>query len=132
MSARWPSLALGDPEKIPLIFLHGFLGSHQDWLQVARVFSQEYYCILPDLPGHGDNQLTITPQLNFKYLNKGLLKLIDDLELKKPVLIGYSLGGRTALNFASNHTDKLRALVLESTSPGISSPTEREQRAESL
>ena len=130
MPKRWPYEALGDPKAPPLIFLHGFLGSHLDWLPVARVFASAYHCILPDLPGHGENtHIDTHAPLTFAQLSADLLQLIDELNLISPVLIGYSLGGRTALNFAASHSAKLRGLVLESTSPGIAQPRERAQRA---
>lgn len=129
MSARWPFEALGVPDAPPLIFLHGFLGCRSDWLPVARVFASAHRCIIPDLPGHGDNGVLDETPLTFEGLTAGLLRLIDKLGLDAPVLIGYSLGGRVALNFACAHQGRLRGLVLESASPGIPSAASRAERA---
>ena len=130
MSTRWPYETLGDPNTPPLIFLHGFLGSRQDWLPAARVFFQDHFCILPDLPGHGENEnLPLDQPLSFHFLAEELKQFIVGLRIDRPVLVGYSLGGRTALNFACTYPELLRALVLESTSPGLAETKARAARA---
>ena len=129
MTARWPCEALGVPGAPPLIYLHGFLGSRSDWLPVARVFASRYHCIIPDLPGHGENTAPQDVPLTFETLSAGLRDFIEAMQLEKPVLVGYSLGGRAALNFACAYPDLLSGLVLESASPGIPSAASRGERA---
>ncbi len=130
MPARWPFQVLGDPNRPPLIFLHGFLGNRHDWLPAARAFDSDHFCILPDLPGHGrDNPIRSTRPLTFKSLVEDLASLISSLQIPRPVLIGYSLGGRAALNYACEYPERLQGLVLESTSPGLPSETARDERA---
>ena len=124
-----PLLTLGNPKNPPLVFLHGFLGSGKSWLEIARPFSENYYCILPDLPGHGENiSLDINSPLNFDVLTNWILRLLDEIHAPKIHLVGYSLGGRAALTFACCYPERILTLTLESASPGIVDETERARR----
>ena len=60
-----------------------------------------------------------------------LTSLLDQLEIKRAAVLGYSMGGRVALQFALGAPDRLWALVLESASPGIEDGAEREDRVRS-
>jgi 2-succinyl-6-hydroxy-2,4-cyclohexadiene-1-carboxylate synthase len=121
---------LGDPTRPGLVFLHGFLGRGADWHEIARRFSASHFCILPDLPGHGAN--TLLPEgFRFDYptLHAGLESLLERLGLEQPALVGYSLGGRVALGYCLRGPQRIRALALESASPGLDSSSERRKRA---
>lgn len=125
----WPFQTLGNPSHPALCFLHGFLGQREDWLPIAAALSDQFFCILPDLPGHGENPLPPSP-LSFDLLNEGLLALFDCLTLSQVHLVGYSMGGRAALYFAVHYPARVTRLTLESASPGITDLAERRARAE--
>ncbi|MBM3179613.1 MAG: 2-succinyl-6-hydroxy-2,4-cyclohexadiene-1-carboxylate synthase [Chloroflexi bacterium] len=122
-------ISLGNPKNPPLVLLHGFLGSGKSWLNIAHSFSENYFCIMPDLPGHGDNtQIDITAPLNFDILTEWLSHLLDQIPVSEIHLVGYSLGGRTALYFACRYPKRILTLTLESASPGIVDKSERARR----
>ncbi|GAB4481765.1 MAG: 2-succinyl-6-hydroxy-2,4-cyclohexadiene-1-carboxy late synthase [Anaerolineales bacterium] len=123
-------LTLGSPQNPPLVFLHGFLGSRFSWREVAESLSGEYFCLLPDLPGHGENLWNLDAPLDFEILNDWLLRLLNNFSAPKIHLAGYSLGGRAALNFACRYPEKILSLTLESASPGLVSGDERARRLE--
>jgi len=98
-------------EKGPtLIFLHGFLGNHSDWNEVVKELP--FPCLALDLPGHG--KAPFTP--NFcEYL-------LEETKHYVPLhLIGYSMGGRLALQFAAFHPEKINSLTLISAHLGLTS-----------
>jgi len=129
MSTPWPFHSLGDPHHPTLVFLHGFLGRGADWLPVAGALSAEFHCLLPDLPGHGANtDLDPVVPFSFDLLSESLARTLDLAGVDRPALIGYSLGGRAALHFACNFPGRLHALALESASPGLHTPAERDHR----
>ena len=121
---------LGSPQNPPLVFLHGFLGSRASWRQVACRLSRLYFCILPDLPGHGENPWPLEASLDFEIVNDWLLRLLETFSAPKIHLAGYSLGGRAELNFACRYPQRILTLTLESTSPGIPEACERARRLE--
>ncbi len=96
---------------VPIVFLHGFLGRSEDWLEVCASLPL-CHCIGIDLPGHGDSPFE--PDFT--------------IDLPQFHLVGYSMGGRIALQ---KFKDKALTLTLLSTHPGLTSAEERDARRES-
>lgn len=119
----------GHPTAPPLLLLHGFLGSHQDFAGVLPALSQRFYCLVPDLPGHGQ---TVTGQggYAFEAIAQALIEFIDQLALPSAYLLGYSMGGRLALYLACRFPIRFIGTVLESASPGLKTANERQLRLE--
>ena len=117
----------GQPQQPPLLLLHGFLGSHQDFISLLATFSQHFYCIVPDLPGHGQ---TRSQPNGYAFLAtaQSLITLLRHLHITKTHLLGYSMGGRIALYLTCQFPEYFRRVVLESASPGLKSATERTHR----
>lgn len=118
-----------DSAKNLIVFLHGFTGSLKDWDEVRKNISPNYATLTLDLIGHG---LSDSPaELSFYNADsiiKQIFDVINHFNKEKIVLVGYSMGGRAALSFAEKYPEKIKALVLESTSPGIKDEVERNKR----
>lgn len=125
----WPARQAG-PEGQPVVVgLHGFMGSALDWRELEASLEGGYRCIFPDLPGHGQNQAGLsTRPLSLPTWASGLARTFDRLGVPPAHLVGYSLGGRLALHFARQYPERVRSLVLESASPGLSGRVERRLR----
>lgn len=124
-----------DQNKPPLVLLHGFTGSAETMEELAATQTHHTtFCldiIGHGIIGHGGYGKTNTPSkkaFSFKSLNIQLLNFCKELNLKQIHLLGYSMGGRIALNFATSHTQHLASLTLISTNPGLKSPYQRYQR----
>lgn len=89
----------------PLVFLHGFLGTKEDWNAVRSFFSETSFAI--DLPGHGKAPFSEQFTLPFS---------------QKIHLVGYSMGGRLAVSFANANPEKIATLTLISTFTGKATP----------
>jgi pimeloyl-ACP methyl ester carboxylesterase len=110
------------PESAPaVILLHGFGASLETWEPWAKALSGSYRVIRFDLPGSGltgaDPAGDYTDARAMKILNG----LMDQLGVSRAVLIGNSLGGRIAWNFAASYPDRVTRLVLVSPD-GFASP----------
>jgi 2-succinyl-6-hydroxy-2,4-cyclohexadiene-1-carboxylate synthase len=120
---------VGNSKNTPILFLHGFLGSGNDWNQIANSLKNDYCCILPDLPGHGKKSLEIPKSMNsFNFVAEQIVALIDFLEIEKTSLVGYSMGGRIALLAALKFPLRFSTLVLEGANPGLETTEEIESR----
>ncbi|MEK6220680.1 MAG: 2-succinyl-6-hydroxy-2,4-cyclohexadiene-1-carboxylate synthase [Chloroflexota bacterium] len=126
----WPYKTLGVPTSPALVLLHGFLGNNDDWAETARLLSDSYFCIMPDLPGHGINtsRMPNAPISLIDFASE-LKSLINKLNLYNVNLLGYSMGGRLALTFAIQFPKLVNTLILESANPGIQESNLRRQRA---
>lgn len=110
----------------PIVLLHGFTGSSETWAPFVDHLKDEYQLITVDLPGHGKTR-THTPR-TMERCCSDLAQLLDNLHVTHFHLIGYSMGGRTALSFAMRYPEKLKTLILESASPGLKLKEDREHR----
>lgn len=116
----------------PLLLLHGFTGSAQSWRPHLQPLAQDFSLIAPDFPGHGSSDAPANAaRYSIEHCTADLVALVNQLELSRIHLLGYSMGGRVALHFALCHPERVARLVLTSASPGLADPQERAQRAAS-
>ncbi|MCQ6278476.1 2-succinyl-6-hydroxy-2,4-cyclohexadiene-1-carboxylate synthase [Bacillus sp. EB600] len=116
-------------EGFPLLLLHGFTGDSSTWTGFCKDWGKHSSLIIPDIIGHGSTE---APEQLIRYKIEAAAKDLNDiltkLGVEKVDLLGYSMGGRLALTFAILFPDKLRKLILESSSPGLLTEAEREER----
>lgn len=114
----------------PLLLLHGFTGSAGTW---SSDDWGGYTAIAVDLIGHGESDSPAEAQrYTMQHCVADLVALLDRLDVARAAVLGYSMGGRVALQLALHLSqyapERLSALVLESVSPGIEDDVERAGR----
>ncbi|KAH9772174.1 protein PHYLLO [Citrus sinensis] len=109
-----------------LLFLHGFLGTGEEWIPIMKAVSGSARCISIDLPGHGGSKMqnhvakaTQEITLSIDVIADVLYKLIEQITPGKVTLVGYSMGARIALYMALRFSDKIKGTVIISGSPGL-------------
>ena len=113
-----------------LVFLHGFLGSSQDWSETIALLKNDFHCIAIDLPGHGAS-VSVSGSLDdgFNHCHALIKNILDELNVQQYTLIGYSLGGRIALDYARTQNDsRLQTLILESSHIGLTDIQAKDRR----
>jgi 2-succinyl-6-hydroxy-2,4-cyclohexadiene-1-carboxylate synthase len=116
----------------PLVLLHGFTGSTRTWDGLIASITRSFTTIAVDLVGHGETTAPADPRVYaHDRIARDLSALLDHLHIERTAVLGYSMGGRAALRFALANPDRVAALILESTSPGLADPADRESRIES-
>ncbi len=99
----------------PFVILHGLLGISDNWVTIGRKLGEEYRVLIPDLRNHG--QSPHSPVFDFPALEDDLLEFIETHELQQVILMGHSLGGKTAMLFALHQPQRVSALIVADISP---------------
>ena len=95
----------------PVILLHGWLCSLETMKPIAMALEQNYKVYNIDLPGFGKSSMPENPFSTNDFGNF-LNEFIKKLQIKKPILIGHSNGGRTILNYAGRNLGEIEKIVL--------------------
>lgn len=99
----------------PLVLLHGQGEFAAVWLMVVPDLVRTHRVIVPDLPGHGESEVSDGP-LDSDAVMTWLDELIDrTCQGRPPVLVGHLLGGAIAARYAVHHSRRLARLVLVDT-----------------
>lgn len=101
--------------KQKILFLHGFLGSTTDFLPIIKCLNQHFDCLGIDLPGHGKTEWVET--LTKCELLNALASVIKNQSIR--YLVGYSLGGRLAMEIDYRFPGLIQKLVILSSHPGV-------------
>ena len=112
-----------------LLLLHGFTGSLESWSPHIPCLARHFSTVVVDLPGHGRTRAPADPsRYGHAPVSADLVTLMARLGYPEFNLLGYSMGGRLSLSLAMQYPQHLRALILESASPGLSDAGERAAR----
>ena len=103
-----------------LLFLHGVGGGAYSWMPQINSFGMKFRAAAWNMPGYGKSVLS--GAMTFPSLAKSLLTLLDEQEWNRVHLVGHSMGGMVAQEFAVDHQDRLLSLTLSATSPAFGSP----------
>ncbi|HUA65364.1 MAG TPA: alpha/beta fold hydrolase [Alphaproteobacteria bacterium] len=102
----------------PLVMLHGLFGSLDNWLGVAPKLAGTFSLFLVDLRNHG-----LSPHgedMNYSVMAGDLAEFFDSQKLDRASLIGHSMGGKAAMQFALNFPGRVEKLVVVDISPRAS------------
>jgi esterase len=94
----------------PLIILHGLLGSSDNWHTLGKLFAETFSVYIVDQRNHG--QSPHSDEFNYKLLTEDLEEFIKENKIEKPHIIGHSMGGKTAMNFAVKNPASVDKLIV--------------------
>lgn len=94
----------------PLILLHGLFGSGDNWGIIAKHFAQHYQVISVDLRNHGRSPHHASQ--TYADMAEDLVQLCDTLNLDSIHLLGHSLGGKVAMQFATQFPNRMGKLII--------------------
>ena len=108
----------------PLIILHGLFGMLDNWQALAKEFACFFETHIVDLRNHGRS--FHTNQHNYEVMSKDLLSYLNTYNLDQVYLIGHSMGGKAAMNFACMYPDRVEKLIVVDISPKYYPPHHQE------
>jgi esterase len=94
----------------PMVILHGLFGSLDNWMTIAKRFSEHYRVFLVDQRNHGRSEHV--DEQSYEAMSDDLHLFFVEHNLDDVLLVGHSMGGKTAMQFAINHSDLLRKVVV--------------------
>ena len=103
--------------KPTVVFLHGLTANHTQCYKIIGILEKAgYSCLIPDLRGHGNSDKSKKRQLyEIPVFIEDIREIIDQENLSKVILAGYSFGGMISLGFAIDYPDQVSELILIST-----------------
>ncbi|MCB1897555.1 MAG: alpha/beta fold hydrolase [Zoogloeaceae bacterium] len=121
---RWIEAGSGDPA---MVLLHGVSTRAEAWAPLLPALATPGRRVLAwDLPGY--DSADHRPQAGFESWCEGLARMLDAADVARCVLVGHSLGGMIALDFAARRPDRVEALALACTTAGFGAAGGRRQR----
>jgi 3-oxoadipate enol-lactonase len=95
----------------PIVLISGFATDRLAWRSVQQIFAQQYQVLLFDNRGVGQSDTPDTPY-SIDLFAADTIALIDTLGLKKPHIIGHSMGGMVAQTIAHQYADKIKTITI--------------------
>jgi pimeloyl-ACP methyl ester carboxylesterase len=107
----------------PVVFVHGASNDCRWWEPQMTSFADDYEVVAYDVRGHGRTGGSDRSRYSMDLFAADLRALVAELDLDSPVVVGHSLGGMFALEYAARYPDALRGLVLADSqvAPGLTS-----------
>ncbi len=99
----------------PIIVLHGLFGSSDNWLPFARKLSNEFQLIAVDQRNHGRSPHS--DHVDYHLMAADLAELMDAQNLPRGHILGNSMGGKTAMQFALSHPSRVEKLIIADMAP---------------
>ena len=111
----------GGPSSVPALAFHGFALNCRSWDEVAPALRSRVRLHAFDQRGHGlSDRAPKLEEYTRDHMVSDIEGITSSLRLQRPVVIGHSMGGMNAMNFAARYPDRVRALVLVDVGPEVS------------
>jgi esterase len=99
----------------PLVILHGLFGSLHNWLTLAKKLGNHFEVYLVDARNHG--QSPHSEKFNYDVMADDLYEFLMHHNIVDPIILGHSMGGKTAMQFAMNYPTRLIKLIVADIAP---------------
>lgn len=99
----------------PLLIIHGLFGMSDNWQSLAKMYADYFEVHLIDQRNHGRSPHAY--EFSYHDLSNDLCEYIKDNSLENVIIIGHSLGGKTAMQFAVSYPELLSKLIVVDISP---------------
>ncbi len=102
----------------PVIILHGLFGTLDNWQTIAKKLAAEYTVFIIDLPNHGRSPHT-EGVFEYETMADALAEFLQSHWIYETRLVGHSMGGKLAMQFALSHPDIVKKLVVVDIAPKL-------------
>lgn len=102
-------------EGTPLIIIHGLYGASDNWASVGKVLAEKFQVWMIDQRNHGRSPHA--PEHSYELMRDDLLEFMDHHQIQKAIILGHSMGGKTAMFFAAKYPERVKHLVVVDIAP---------------
>lgn len=99
----------------PLVLLHGLFGSGDNWFGVAPKLAEKFHVLMPDLRNHGHSPHH--PEMDYPLMAADVETFFAAQGIESAHVIGHSMGGKVAMQFALDFPALVRKLVVVDMAP---------------
>ena len=111
MKLHFKKLGSGDP----ILILHGLFGISDNWITIAKSLAKKHLVYLLDMRNHGRSPHTAA--FTYADMVEDIYEFLTDMRLRQVSIIGHSMGGKTAMNFAQEYPHRINKLIIIDISP---------------
>ena len=97
-------------EGFPLVIVHGLYGSSDNWLTIGKKLSANYKVYMIDQRNHGRSPNS--DKHSYEVLTDDLAGFFDQHKIEKAIVMGHSMGGKTAMRFAADYPERVEKLIV--------------------
>jgi esterase len=99
----------------PIVILHGLYGSSDNWYSIGRALADKFEVFIPDQRNHGNSPHL--PDHDYNKMSDDLNDFFIQHNLNRAVILGHSMGGKTALAFGLKYPEKVEKMIVVDISP---------------
>ena len=102
-------------EGFPIVIIHGLYGSSDNWLTIAKKLSTSFHVYLIDQRNHGRSPNS--EEHSYEAMKNDLAEFFDQHKIEKAIVLGHSMGGKTAMCFAADYPERIEKLIVVDIAP---------------
>lgn len=114
-SKIYPQSENSTSPKKDLLILHGLFGQSDNFATLAKKFAEFYTVHTIDLRNHGRS--FHSDDMSFEAMSGDLLNYLNEHQIEQCYLLGHSLGGRSVIEFAYSHPERIEKLIVADMAP---------------
>jgi pimeloyl-ACP methyl ester carboxylesterase len=102
-------------DKPAMVIIHGLYGASDNWMSLAKIWSEHFTVYVVDQRNHGQSPHSAIH--TYSAMCDDILELLDHQKINKAVILGHSMGGKTAMRLAMDYPQRVEALVVIDIAP---------------
>jgi pimeloyl-ACP methyl ester carboxylesterase len=114
-------------EGAPLIIVHGLYGASDNWLSIGKALAGDFDVYLIDQRNHGQSPHSDTH--NYPAMRDDLIMFMNKHDLRKAILVGHSMGGKTVMFLAEAYPERVDSLIVIDIAPTTCHPDDQSSQA---
>ena len=101
--------------KPSLVIMHGLFGSGRNWQGIAKLLADRFTVYALDLRNHGSSPHV--DDMDYLLMAADVVEFLDEHGLENATILGHSMGGKVAMNFALSHPHRVKKLIIVDIAP---------------